>query len=113
MRKYIVDENFSPYFKWFQKNNFEFVVNLFPKANDTVVWKYAIENNSTILTRDFDFYYRIISSKIHPKVVHFRLGNVSFKDLDNCFSNYWHIIERELNNHDLIVVFPNELSFYL
>ncbi len=78
--------------------------------SDTDIWNYALQNDLVILTRDTDFYHRIIASIKYPKVVYFDLGNVNLKQLHQYFDNYWQQIEILLQEHDLIIATTTNLQ---
>ena len=46
-------------------------------ANDTAVWRYAAENNLTIITKDDDFRQRNLLYGSPPKVIGVLVGNCS------------------------------------
>lgn len=46
-------------------------------ASDFHVWEYAKQNDSTIVTKDMDFYELALVRGIPPKIVWLRCGNVS------------------------------------
>jgi predicted nuclease of predicted toxin-antitoxin system len=48
---------------------------------DEQVWNYALEKRYTILTKDSDFYYKCGSSQTTPKIIPFKLGNLTLKQL--------------------------------
>jgi predicted nuclease of predicted toxin-antitoxin system len=107
---YLVDVNLPKYFSWFNQANFVFVADIDSRLTDTNIWNYALQNNLVILTRDTDFYHRIIASIKHPKVVYFDLGNVTLKQLHNYFDNYWRQIETLLQECDFIIATPSNLK---
>jgi len=44
-----------------------------------------------------------LQANISPKVVHFKLGNISLQDLVIYFDNHWHQIIRLLDKHFFVV----------
>ena len=46
-------------------------------AKDSAIWKYALQNNGVILTKDEDFAERCIHSRDSPIVVWLRIGNAT------------------------------------
>lgn len=105
---YLVDLNLPKYFAWFNHSNFVFVADIDATLTDTEIWNYALKNDFVILTRDTDFYHRIITASEFPKVVYFDLGNVTLKQLHHYFDSYWHQIELMLQEHNFIIA--NTLS---
>jgi len=47
-----------------------------PQASDSLLWKTARQNNWVVLTRDTDFFDRLLVHGAPPKVVWVRLGNI-------------------------------------
>lgn len=70
---------------------------------DSEIWNYAIEKNLIILTKDVDFFNRLLVSENPPKVIYFQLGNYSLKQLHNYFESNWDKIIMEINNSKLII----------
>jgi len=113
MNQYLIDVNLPKYFKFFNKPEFSFVIDISLTFSDTKIWEYAVEKNLIIITKDTDFYYRSLIASIKPKVVYISLGNISLKQLNSYFTLYWHIIEEALHNHYLIVVKEEGIDAFL
>jgi predicted nuclease of predicted toxin-antitoxin system len=47
------------------------------EAKDAAIWKYALENNAAVLTKDADFAERAVRSNSAPIVVWLRIGNAT------------------------------------
>ena len=54
-----------------------------------IIWKFALENNLIILTKDTDFHERILYKDPPPKVILFRLGNTSIPYLEEFLGLHW------------------------
>ncbi len=65
---YLIDVNLLVSFLQIRTITCLFVKDLSDEMPDSKIWKMAIANNYTILTRDKDFYYRAIQSKVLPKI---------------------------------------------
>ena len=100
---FLVDVNLPKYFSFFNYNNFVFVVDINLKMSDTEIWNYALKNKLIILTKDTDFYNRILVSEISPKIIYFQLGNLSLKQLYQYFNDNWNTIESQIKNYKLII----------
>lgn len=107
---YLVDINLPKEFSFFQGGNFVFVLDISYSLSDSEIWSLALEKNYVILTRDKDFYYRAMQTKKSPKIVLFRLGNVKNHELTIYFKEHWEQIETYLQDHSLIVLWPNEMQ---
>jgi predicted nuclease of predicted toxin-antitoxin system len=111
--RFLVDVNLPDRFSYFNTPNFEFVANLDERMTDTNIWYYALENDLVILTKDTDFYHRALVSTTRPKIVHFRLGNHSLKQLHLYFQNYWSPILSAIEDYDLVVAYPETIACIL
>lgn len=56
------------------------------EAKDAPIWRYALENQAVILTKDEDFAFRVHQSSISPVIVWVRIGNCSKRALLEWFS---------------------------
>lgn len=71
-------------------------------ADDLIVWKFAKENNYTIVTQDADFFDISILRDSPPQIIWIRSGNISTKRVEEIIrSNHLAIryfIENSKNN---------------
>jgi len=51
-------------------------------SDDPVVWKYAVENEFVIISKDSDMHDRSLFFGFPPKVIWIRLGNCSTADVE-------------------------------
>ena len=56
-------------------------------ADDTLIWKYARDNDLIIVSKDSDFHQRSFLYSYPPKVVWVRLGNCSTDDVERVLRN--------------------------
>ncbi len=108
--RFLVDVNLPNRFSYFNNDSFEFVIEIDRYMPDTDIWKYAIDNQLVILTKDTDFYHRALMSNKRPKVIHFKLGNHSLKQLHDYFSINWSALLSAIQNHDLIVAYSDSFE---
>jgi len=101
---FLVDVNLPKHFHFFNTKDFVHVVDIDPTMSDANIWQYAIKNNHIILTKDSDFYYKFVLAEKRPKIVYFRLGNMTLKELYDYFDSNWDIIVGELTKGNLILV---------
>jgi predicted nuclease of predicted toxin-antitoxin system len=83
-----------------------------PQPTDLQLWSHARERNWTILTRDTDFFNRIMLEGPPPKVIWVRLGNIRRKDLESMLLRLWPGIIELLEDADLIEVHPDSLETF-
>ncbi len=72
-------------------------------AEDTPIWRYAIEHTYVIVTKDEDFASRIHQSSACPAVVWLRIGNCSRSALLDWFAPLLPKILRELDRGERLI----------
>jgi predicted nuclease of predicted toxin-antitoxin system len=77
---------------------------------DGQVWSYALKNGYTILTKDSDFYYKCFKARVSPKIIQFRLGNMSLKQLHEYFVQHWEDLVRQVHQGTLILAERDRLT---
>jgi predicted nuclease of predicted toxin-antitoxin system len=55
------------------------------EAEDTLIWRHALDNKAVLITKDEDFAARARQSRNSPVVVWLRIGNVSNRALRHAF----------------------------
>ena len=83
-----------------------------PQPTDHELWSMARVKDLTILTRDADFFDRIIIEGPPPKVIWVRLGNVRRTVLEKWLVEVWPDIEKCLQEADLIEIHPNAIETF-
>jgi predicted nuclease of predicted toxin-antitoxin system len=107
---FLVDVNLPKRFSFFKHPNFLHLLDINPYMTDEEVWDYALKKGYTILTKDSDFYYRSISSLVSPKIIQFRLGNMTLKQLNEYFLQYWEELVKQVDQATLIVAERDKLT---
>lgn len=82
------------------------------QPTDLQLWSHSRERDWTILTRDADFFDRIMLEGPPPKVIWVRLGNIRRKDLESLLLRLWPRITELLEGADLIEVHPDSLETF-
>ena len=82
------------------------------QLTDLELWSIAREQNLIILTRDADFFDRIILEGPPPKVIWVRLGNLRRKDLEKTLLDRWAAIESCLESADLVEIHPASIETF-
>ena len=82
------------------------------RPTDDELWSIARARHLTILTRDADFFDRIILEGPPPKIVWVRLGNLRRKDLEKTLLARWAAIEACLTWADLVEIHPTSLETF-
>jgi predicted nuclease of predicted toxin-antitoxin system len=81
-----------------------------PQPTDSQLWVLARENHWTVLTRDTDFFDRIILEGPPPKVIWVRLGNIRKAELESLLIERWPAICNLLTDSDLVEIHPGALE---
>ena len=110
MATYLIDINLPYYFGLWNSSDFIHQRDLNPKWSDDEIWKYARENNLTILTKDVDFSYKIMLNNPPPKVVHIQFGNLKMKLFYEVMNRLWNPILEMNSNHKLVNVFIDRIE---
>lgn len=110
MAKYLVDVNLPYYFSLWKSDDFIFQRDINSSATDEEIWKYAQENNLTIITKDSDFSNKILLKTPPPKVVHIRTGNMKMKVFHDFLKKMWPEIIRLNQNHKMVSVFNDRIE---
>jgi len=82
------------------------------RPTDNELWQHARERNWTTLTRDTDFFDRLMLEGPPPKVIWVRLGNIRKKDLESMLFRLWPRILELMSDADLIEVHPESLETF-
>jgi len=65
--KFLIDENLPDCLKIWSSADFLHVTKILKSIPDKEIWKFALENNLIILTKDTDFHERILYRDPHRK----------------------------------------------
>ena len=82
------------------------------RPTDLQLWRHARKNNWVILTRDTDFFDRLMLEGPPPKVIWVRLGNIRKRDLERTLLQLWPKITEQLMEADLIEIHPHALETF-
>ena len=108
MNGYLIDENL-PKDIWAEISAIH-VTDLGDRKTDTEIWDYAKARGLVIVTKDTDFYDRILLEGEPPKVVWIRTGNMRRKQFETMISNVWKDVEEYLCNYALIEVYEDYIE---
>lgn len=110
MNKFLIDENLPFKIAVWKGEEFEYVSASFHSESDSALWEYAKSNDLTIITKDSDFSYRILTTSPPPKVIHIKIGNMRLKDLNALIEKEWVKIQQLSETHKLVNVFDDRLE---
>ena len=110
MKHLLIDENLPTSLVRLLPVECSHATDLGQQPSDSLLWSHARERNWTILTRDTDFFDRIMLQGPPPKVIWVRLGNIRKADLESLLISLWPAICNLLTDADLVEVHPNVLE---
>ncbi|MEO6638614.1 MAG: DUF5615 family PIN-like protein [Ginsengibacter sp.] len=108
--KYLIDENLPDCLSLWSSKDFLHVKSISKSIPDKEIWKFALDNNLIILTKDTDFHERILYKDPPPKVVLFRLGNTSISYLENFLNVHWKEILEQIKIAKLVIVYNDKIE---
>lgn len=80
--------------------------------SDQELWKAARKEELVILTRDTDFFDRLMIEGPPPKVVWVRLGNLRRRELEMVLLELWPRIASLLEEADLVEIHPGMIETF-
>lgn len=79
-------------------------------ATDSELWEYARAQELVIVTKDADFFARIVINDPPPWIVHLRFGNRRRGDFHHLLAQHWPRIEALLPEHKMIAVYEDRIE---
>lgn len=112
MKHLLVDENLPASLVALLPCECSHATDLGKQQSDRQLWEHARQHDWTILTRDTDFFDRIMLQGPPPKVIWVRLGNMRRAELESLLLRLWPDILRLLDDADLIEVHSSNLEAF-
>ncbi len=109
MPVYLIDVNLPSYFSLWRSEDFVFVKDINDEWKDSDIWKHALENNLVIVTKDTDFFDRVMVSKQHHKVIHICFGNTLMREFFSIMEKIWPQILLLKNQYEVIKVYKDKI----
>jgi predicted nuclease of predicted toxin-antitoxin system len=110
MPKYLIDVNLPYYFSVWKGPDFIHQKDIDDEWDDTEIWKYAAENNLTIVTKDSDFSNRILLKNPPPRIIHIRIGNMKMNAFFAAIAPIWKEIATMSESHKLVNVYIDRIE---
>ena len=82
------------------------------RPTDLELWEHARQNHLVILTRDADFFHRLLLEGPPPKVIWIRFGNLRRRELEATLKRLWPTLEKLLLDAHLLEVHPDEIETF-
>lgn len=108
--RFLVDVNLPKKFRFFNTDGFLHVADIDASMTDELIWNYALEHDLTILTKDTDFYDLFFLQEKFPKIIHFKIGNLTLKEMHDYFEKFWPAITTALNSASFIVAYNDRIT---
>ena len=110
MQTFLVDENLPKTIRLQGDCKILHVADLKRQMSDSEIWQYAKENNCIIITKDTDFYQRVVLYGAPPKIIWIRLGNMRRKQLEQKIYNMWNNIVKKIEKYDLLEIHDDKIE---
>lgn len=110
MNRYLLDENLPATLATLVGGDCRHAGQIGLQPTDDVLWRVASEQGRTILTKDTDFFQKILLEGSPPKIVWFRIGNLRRIEMELMVVRIWPAVENLLNTCDLVEVHTNKLE---
>lgn len=112
MANFLVDVNLPYYFSLWNSDLYIHQKDINDTWTDEEIWKYATENNLTIITKDVDFSNKIMLRQPPPKVIHIRFGNMKMKDFHAVIARVWDEVLILNKDYKLVNVFVDRIEAF-
>ena len=112
MNHLLIDENLPASLASLLPLSSSHATDLGKQPKDQQLWQHARERDWTILTRDADFFDRLMLDGPPPKVIWVRLGNIRKRDLEARLLHLWPRITEAILHADLIEIHPNSVEIF-
>jgi predicted nuclease of predicted toxin-antitoxin system len=80
------------------------------RLSDESIWSRAREAGWIVVTKDADFFDRLVIEGPPPRVVWVRIGNMRRRDLEDRFVAAWSTIESLLGEVDLVELHEDRIE---
>lgn len=110
MVKYIIDVNLPDHFSLWHTDEYVYVKDIDATWVDTTIWEYAERQRLTIITKDRDFYNRMILKDAPPRVIHIRCGNLRIRDFYRLMHQIWTDVLELSERNKLVLVYNDRIE---
>lgn len=80
------------------------------RLSDDLLWERARQDGLVVVTKDADFFDRLMLDGPPPKVVWFRTGNLRRADLESYAISIWKMVRQRLQQADLIEIHSDRIE---
>ena len=108
--QFLIDANLPSTFSIWKKENFTHVNEIGENLSDNEIWNYAKQHGYIIVTKDVDFSNKLFVWNAPPKVIHIKVGNIKFQEMNLLLEKNWNTIEKFISNYNLVNVFLDKIE---
>jgi len=110
MPQFLIDSNLPYFFSLWKGSEYVHQFDLGESWTDDQIWEYARKNQLTVVSKDADFFSRILLTTPPPKVIHIKLGNMCLNAMHECLSRIWPFVVDAIPSHKLVVVYADRIE---
>ncbi|RIA55132.1 DUF5615 family PIN-like protein [Dichotomicrobium thermohalophilum] len=110
MAKYLIDANLPRKLKIWSTDQYLFVHDINPSWLDHEIRKFAHERDLTIVTKDADFSDFMFVGMPTPRIIHIRLGNMKFAELEAYLERVWGDVCRMSDEYRLVRLYRDRIE---
>ena len=110
MVKFLIDVNLPYYFSLWNNENCIHQKDINDEWSDEQIWDYAMKENLTIITKDADFFNKMLLQQPPPKVIHIRFGNLKMNHFFELTFKVWDDVLKLNENNKLVSVYLDRIE---
>ncbi len=108
--RFLIDVNLPRLLSAWSGDEFAYVQDIDRRWTDARIWRFAETEGLTIITKDSDFSHRALTTISGPAVVHLRVGNMVFDELDAFVADVWPEVLAALQDSKLVRVYRDRVE---
>lgn len=110
MAKYLIDANLPRRLRIWSSAQYLFVHDINPSWLDHDIREFAYDRNLTIVTKDADFADFMLVGIPTPRIIHIRLGNMKFAELESYLERVWDEVCKMSDNYRLVQLYRDRIE---
>ncbi|RCR69013.1 DUF5615 family PIN-like protein [Larkinella punicea] len=110
MPTYLLDVNHPYYFSLWRNELYTHQRDIDDEMSDTEIWEYAKTNSLTIITKDTDFFNRILFKEPPPRIIWIGFGNLKMRHFHERIMACWPAVCELSKQNKLVKVYLDRLE---
>ncbi|EKB51084.1 DUF5615 family PIN-like protein [Cecembia lonarensis] len=110
MARFLIDVNLPYYFSLWNNSEYIHQLDIDDTWTDAQIWEYAKKKKLTIISKDADFYNKILMTNPPPKVIHIKIGNLKIRDFHELISKNWSEVLELNKDNKLVLVYSDRIE---